>query len=112
VDEGYRVFTSSAIAKEPERRAKQALEFLEDRVDYFLVHLDVDAIDPIRYPLANIPNRTGAEFSQIMAAMKVFLGSKKACGLVTAEVNPDHDPGLVMLNELIAELVEGLKGRL
>jgi hypothetical protein len=47
-----------------------------------------------------------------MTAMKIFLGSKKACGLVTAEVNPNHDPGLVMLNELIGELIEGVKGRL
>ena len=60
LDEGYRVITSSAIAKDPTHRAKQALSWLEERVDYIFLHLDVDAIDATNFPLANIPNRTGA----------------------------------------------------
>jgi arginase family enzyme len=112
MDEGYRVFTSAAVAKDPELRAKQALQYLEERVDHILVHLDVDAIDATSFPLANIPNRTGAGFDQVLAAMQVFLRSKKVCGLVLAEVNPDHDPDLIMTKKLIDRLVDGLKGRL
>ena len=112
MDEGYRVFTSAAIAKDPVRRAKQALDYLEDKVDYIFVHFDVDAIDATAFPLANIPNRTGAGFEQVMAAMKIFLSSPKVCGVCVAEVNVDHDPGLKMTKLLIDELVQGLKGRL
>ena len=110
MDEGYRVFTSAAVAKDPALRAKQALSYLEERVDYIFVHLDVDAIDATTFPLANIPNRTGAGFEQVMTAMKIFLGSPKLCGLCVAEVNVDHDPGFKMSTMLIDELVKGLKG--
>lgn len=112
MDDGYRVITSAAVAKDPSGRAKQALAWLEERVDYIFVHLDVDAIDATEFPLANVANRTGVNFQQIMTAMKIFLTSKKACGLSIAEVNPDHDPGLKMTNMLVNELVDGLKQRL
>ena len=69
MDEGYRVFTSAAVAMDAARRAKQALSYLEDKVDCIFVHLDVDAIDGTTFPLANIPNRTGAGFEQVMTAM-------------------------------------------
>ena len=112
MDEGYRVFTSAAVAKDPSRRAKQALSYLEERVDYIFVHLDVDAIDPIAFPLANVANRTGAGFEQVMTAIKIFLSSPKVCGICVAEVNVDHDPALKMTGMLIDELVQGMKGRL
>lgn len=112
MDEGYRVFTSAAVAKDPALRAKQALQYLEEGVDYIFVHLDVDAIDAITFPLANIPNRTGASFEQIMTAMKIFLSRPKVCGLCVAEVNVDHDPELKMTTMLADELVTGIKGRL
>ena len=112
MDEGYRVITSAAVAKDPTYRAKQAMTWLEERVDYILVHLDVDAIDATKFPLANVPNRTGAGFDEVMAAVNIFLSSKKVCRLCIAEVNPDHDPGLKMTEKLVDELVKGLKGRL
>ena len=111
-DEGYRVFTSASIAKDPEGQAKKAMDWLGSRVDHIIVHLDVDAIDATRFPLANVPQRTGADFLKIMAAMKVFLSNSQVCGLVIAEVNPDHDPGLKMTTRLADELTKGLKERL
>jgi arginase family enzyme len=76
------------------------------------VHLDVDAIDATAFPLANIPNRTGAGFEQVMTSMKIVLSSPKVCGICVAEVNVDHDPGLKMTGMLIDELINGLKARL
>ena len=46
-------------------------------------------------------------FEQMMRAMSIFLGS----ALTVAEVNPDHDPGLVMTARLTGELVEMLAVR-
>lgn len=110
-DEGYRVMTSSAVAKDPIGRAKLALAYLEERVDIILVHLDVDAIDGDTFPLANLVNRTGVDFEKHMQAMKIFLASKKVQGLSVAEVNPDHDPGLKMTTRLVDGLVAAFKER-
>lgn len=110
MDEGYRVFTSVAVAKDPALRDKQALCFLEERVDYIFVHFDVDAIDGTTFPLANVPNRTGAGFEEVMTAVTIFLRSPKVCRLCVAEVNVDHDPELKMSSMLVEQLVKGLKG--
>lgn len=110
-DEGYRVFTSAAVAEDPVGRAELALKWLEGRVDHILVHLDVDAIDASLFPLANAPQRTGAGFKEVMRAVRVFLGNEKVIGLTVAEVNPDHDPGLEMTSRLVDKVVDILRER-
>lgn len=107
-DNEYKVVSSASVARDPEQRARQALQYLDDRVDIILVHLDVDSIDPRLFPLANVPNFTGVTFEQMMRALSIFLSSEKAGALTVAEVNPDHDPGLVMTARLTGELVEML----
>jgi arginase len=110
-DNNYKVVTSASIAREPEQRAKEALKYLEERVDVIMVHLDVDAIDPQMFPLANVPNSTGVSFQQMMRALGVLLASDKVGGLTIAEVNPDHDPGLEMVGRLTDEIVGILAAR-
>ncbi|OCT49515.1 hypothetical protein CLCR_07419 [Cladophialophora carrionii] len=109
-DHGFRVTTSQSVQRNPVKEAKAALEWMEDKVDYILVHLDVDVIDPGLYPLGNVPNWTGLSFEATMAAFKTFLRSDKVVGLSIAEVNPDHDPGLRMTTELVDNIVDGLVG--
>lgn len=111
LDHGYRVISSSAVAQQPAQQATSALKFLEERVDVIVVHLDVDSIDPRMFPLANVPNYTGVDFDQMMQALGVILGSEKVGGLVIAEVNPDHDPGLDMTNRLTDSIVNMLDAR-
>ena len=110
-DNNYKVVSSASVAREPEQRAMQALKYLEDRVDVIMVHLDVDAIDPQMFPLANLPNFTGVTFEEMMTALKVVLGSEKVGGLTIAEVKPDHDPELKMVRRLTDQVVEMLAGR-
>jgi arginase len=110
-DNGFQVVTSQTVQEAPVERAKKALQWMEDRVDYILVHLDVDVIDPGLYPLGNVPSWTNLGFKETMTAVKIFLSRKKVVGLSVAEVNPDHDPGLNMTEQLIGELIEGLEGR-
>jgi arginase len=107
-DNNFRVVTSQAVQKAPETRARDALQWMEAQVDYIVVHLDVDVIDPGEFPLCNVPSWTGLCFEETMAAVKVFLGSKKAVALSVAEVNPDHDPGLRMTEMLVDHIVDGL----
>ncbi|KAJ3536749.1 hypothetical protein NM208_g6588 [Fusarium decemcellulare] len=103
-DNNFKVVSSASVAREPEQRAKETLKYLEEKVDVIMVHLDVDAIDPRLFPLANLPNFTGVTFENMMRALKVFLGSSKVGGLTIAEVNPDHDPGLEMVDRLTGEV--------
>ncbi|KAF2797321.1 Arginase/deacetylase [Melanomma pulvis-pyrius CBS 109.77] len=110
-DNGYKVVSSASVAREPEKRAREALKYLEDRVDVIMVHLDVDSIDPQTFPLANVPNFTGVTFEDMMRAMKVVMASDKVGGLTVAEVNPDHDPGLEMVERLTVQVVGMLAAR-
>ncbi|KAH6994460.1 hypothetical protein EDB82DRAFT_546081 [Fusarium venenatum] len=84
-DNNYKVVSSASVAKEPEQRARETLEYLESKVDMIMVHLDVDSIDPGTFPLANVPNFTGVEFEQMMRALRVLLASDKVVGLTVAE---------------------------
>lgn len=105
-DNGYQVISAASVARDPEQRARKALEYLDGTgVDVILVHLDVDSIDPQMFPLANVPNFTGVTFEQMMRALKVLLASDKVAALTVAEVNPDHDPGLEMVDRLTGEIV-------
>ena len=104
-DNNYKVVSSASVAREPEQCAREALKYLEDRVDVILVHLDVDSIDPQMFPLANVPNFTGVTFEDMMRALGVFLSSEKVGGLTVAEVNPDHDIGLDMVGRLTDQVV-------
>lgn len=110
-DNGYKVVSSASVAREPEGRAREALRYLEDRVDVIMVHLDVDSIDPRMFPLAHLPNYTGVGFEEMMRALGVFMASDKVGGLTVAEVNPDHDPGLKMVERLAGEVVAKLGAR-
>lgn len=110
-DNNYKVVTSASISHDPEKRAKEAVKYLKDKVDLIMVHLDVDSIDPGTFPLANIPNFTGVTFEQIMRALKVIMKSTKIAALSIAEVNPDHDPGLYMTERLTDEIVGMLAAR-
>ncbi|KAK5061305.1 hypothetical protein LTR84_007847 [Exophiala bonariae] len=110
-DNSYKVVSSASVARAPEQRAREALKYLEDEVDVIMVHLDVDSIDPQLFPLANVPNFTGVTFDEMMQSLGVFLRSDKVIGLTIAEVNPDHDPGLRMVERLTAEIVDMLGAR-
>ncbi|KAM0219874.1 hypothetical protein ACHAQD_006212 [Fusarium lateritium] len=110
-DNNYKVVSSASVAKDPEQRARETLEHLKEEVDIIMVHLDVDSIDPGTFPLANVPNFTGVEFDSMMRALKVLLGSDYVAGLTVAEVNPDHDPGLAMVEKLTSRIVEMLAAR-
>ncbi|CAH0054163.1 unnamed protein product [Clonostachys solani] len=110
-DNEYAVVSSASVALSPEESARKALRRLEENTDIIMVHLDVDSIDPRLFPLANLPNFTGVTFEQMMAALGVFLASDKVAGLTIAEVNPDHDPGLGMVESLSEEIVQMLSSR-
>ena len=72
----------------------------------FLVHLDVDVIDFVDFPVADFPQlNAGLTFTDAMACLRVFAASPGFAGLTVTEFNPDHadEEG-----ELAQGFVEGL----
>jgi arginase len=71
--------------------ARGAVKYLEERVNRFLVHFDVDVIDFTDLPLADVPQFSqGMMFLEAMACLSVFASSPKFGGLTITEFNPDH----------------------
>lgn len=106
--EGYKVVTSTQVAADPEKEAREAVKWLEERVDVIMVHFDVDSIDPSEFPLANVPNFTGVSHEKMLRALGAIMVSEKVEGLTVAEVNPDHDPSLGMTGVIVDGIAEWL----
>jgi arginase len=64
---------------------------VERRAERFVVHFDVDVIDFVDFPLADVPQiNAGLSFQEAMACLEVFVSSPQFAGLTIAEINPDH----------------------
>jgi arginase len=73
------------------RAAADALRRVEAVSEEFIVHFDVDAIDFLDLPLADVPqHNAGLEFRDALASLEVFAASPRFAGLVITEFNPDH----------------------
>ena len=109
---GFKAFTSPTISKDPPGKAKEAIEWLESRVDRVLIHFDLDVIDTARFPLGNFPHYAGLQYEEALSAFRVLVGCSKFCGLVITEVNPNNDPSGEMVQRLVDDIVECLSQRI
>jgi arginase len=75
----------------PDQAAEEALARVRASADRFLVHLDVDVIDFLDLPVADIPlHNAGLAFDEAMACLAVFARHEGLAGLTITEFNPDH----------------------
>jgi arginase len=74
--------------------AADALAHIERQAGRFLIHFDVDVIDCMDCPIADVPQfNTGLTLESVCAALRHFVASPRLAGLVLTEFNPDHtDP--------------------
>jgi arginase len=85
--------TAGQIRGRPDPATAQARELVEGRASQFLLHFDVDAIDFVEFPVADVPNiNAGLSYADAMASLRAFTASPNFAGLVVTEFNPDHDP--------------------
>lgn len=91
--------------------ATEALTQLEDRAQQFVVHFDVDVIDFVDFPLADMPQfNSGLTFRDAMACLELFVSSPKFAGLILTEINPDHaDEQGVLATTFVEGVVKALK---
>jgi arginase len=87
--------------------AREALMQLEGRVERFVVHFDVDVIDFVDFPIADVPQiNAGLTFQEAMACLEVFVASPQFAGLSLAEINPDHaDEQGILASTFVESLV-------
>jgi arginase len=79
------------IRGRPEQAAEEALARLRSSADRFLLHLDVDVVDFLDLPVADIPlHNEGLTFDEAMRCLAVFARHEDLAGLVITEFNPDH----------------------
>ncbi len=84
-------FSAATIRGAATERARQALAVLEARRKPFAVHFDVDVIDFVDAPLADVPLiNDGISFNEAFAALSVFAASPLFQSLTITELNPDH----------------------
>jgi arginase len=77
------------------------------------VHLDVDVIDFIDCPIADVPQQgEGLEVGEAVSCLEAFVRSPGLSGLTITEINPDHadEEGAVLRGfaESIAEVLAPL----
>jgi arginase len=84
-------YPAARVRGRPRAAAAEALGHLERLAGWFLVHFDVDAIDFVDFPAADVPQfNTGLTFAEAMDGLAVFAASPRFGGLVVTEFNPDH----------------------
>jgi arginase len=70
---------------------EEALARVSASADRFLLHLDLDVVDFIDLPVADIPQHNdGLAFDEATTCLAVFARHEGLAGLVITEFNPDH----------------------
>jgi arginase len=75
----------------PRQAAEEALARVGAAADRFLLHFDVDVVDFLDLPMADIPqHNAGLTFDEAMACLAVFARHEGLAGLTVTELNPDQ----------------------
>jgi arginase len=83
-------FPAASVAPDPAASAGLALSALTSVVDRFVVHLDIDVVNFLDLPAADVPQYRGLSLDQVMGAVAVMARHPGFAGLVLTEFNPDH----------------------
>jgi arginase len=101
------------VCGRPRAAAEEALARVGAAADGFLLHFDVDVVDYLDLPIADVPQHNdGLTFDEAMACLAVFARHDGLGGLTITEFNPDHgaEDGSTT-EELVRGLVGALAGR-
>jgi arginase len=79
------------VRADPAGAARGVVEGWAGRFERLLVHVDVDVLDYVDFPIAeNTRRNTGLRFDQLVAALREFVAAPNWAALTVCEVNPDH----------------------
>jgi arginase len=84
-------YPAKIVRERPGEAAAGALARIEEEAERFVVHFDVDVIDFVDLPIADVPqHNAGLTFREAIACLEVFASSPLFAGLTITEFNPDH----------------------
>jgi len=87
------------VRADPERAAREALDFVASRADRYVVHLDLDVVDFTDAPLSEHPSRNaGLKLDEMLRALKVRASDPRLVAITLTELNPHNaaaDDGLL-----------------
>jgi arginase len=82
---------AGSVARDPRIAAREALDAVNGVADRFLVHFDVDVINFLDLPAADVPQySTGLSLGDAMTALSVLVAHPGLLGMTLTEFNPDH----------------------
>jgi arginase len=89
---GGLVYSATVVAGRGHQAASEAVAAVKAHVESFVVHLDVDAIDFVDFPIADnaYQRNQGLTLDDAMTVLATFAGDPVFGGLAITEVNPDH----------------------
>jgi len=83
---------------------------LAARAGTIIVQLDVDAIEAVDFPGANVPQfNTGLTFAEACQALDAFVDDPKLGAIVITEFNPDRDRAGEHAGRLVRAIVDSLR---
>jgi arginase len=99
-----------AVRSDPTAAANRARTLLEERVDRFVVHFDVDVVDFTDTPLSeNTGRNEGLPYATAARALDTLLASPRLAGLTITELNPDHvEVGAGSIERLVRDVAAAL----
>ncbi len=99
------------VTADPTAEARAVVKGWARRFEHLLVHVDVDVLDFLDFPIAEETRRNrGLRFEQLVAALRELVAAPNWVALTICEINPDHDPdgsSMRRLSEAIADVLAG-----
>jgi arginase len=88
------------VIADPVAAGRNALAALPHR--HLVVHFDVDVLDALELPLADIATYgTGMRLDHVAPLLKTLVADPRVVGLTIVEANPDHDPDGTSIRRLV-----------
>lgn len=113
IDErGIKEIRLAQVAADPAGAARGAVVRWARNFERLLIHVDVDVLDYLQFPLAeNTRRNVGLSFLQLVAALRELVAAPNFVALTICEINPDHAPldgsTLRTFNEALADVLAG-----
>ena len=102
------------VKDDPAGAARDVRDGWATRFDRLLVHVDVDVLDFLDFPIAEETRRyPGLRFEQLVAVLRELVAAPNWVALTIGEVNPDHDPdgsSMRRFSEVLADVLSGAAG--
>ena len=98
---------SPEVIADPRAAGRRALAALAHR--HLVVHFDVDVLDALDLPLADIATYgTGLRLDHVAPLLRTLVADPRVVGMTVVEANPDHDPDGTSIRRLVTAVAAAL----